>query len=38
MTHPLRIGIILGSTRNGRFADRPAEWLLEIARNAKACS
>jgi NAD(P)H-dependent FMN reductase len=28
----LRIGIILGSTRTGRFADRPAEWLLELAR------
>jgi NAD(P)H-dependent FMN reductase len=27
----LRIGIVLGSTRVGRFADRPAEWLLEIA-------
>jgi NAD(P)H-dependent FMN reductase len=24
----LRIGIVLGSTRVGRFADRPAEWLL----------
>lgn len=27
----LRIGIILGSTRTGRFADKPAEWLLNIA-------
>lgn len=27
----LRIGIILGSTRTGRFADRPAKWLLDIA-------
>ena len=27
----LRIGIVLGSTRVGRFADRPAEWLLDIA-------
>jgi NAD(P)H-dependent FMN reductase len=27
----LRIGIILGSTRTGRFADRPAKWLLELA-------
>ena len=31
MTEPLRIGIVLGSTRAGRFADRPAEWLLRIA-------
>lgn len=31
MTEPLRIGIILGSTRTGRFADRPAKWLLELA-------
>lgn len=27
-----RIGIILGSTREGRFADRPTEWLLSIAK------
>lgn len=27
----LRIGIVLGSTRVGRFADRPAEWLLALA-------
>jgi NAD(P)H-dependent FMN reductase len=26
-----RIGIILGSTRQGRFVDRPAEWLRNIA-------
>lgn len=31
MTELLRIGIVLGSTRTGRFADRPAEWLLKIA-------
>lgn len=31
MTQPLRIGIVLGSTRAGRFADRPAQWLLERA-------
>ena len=30
MSEPLRVGIILGSTRQGRFADRPAEWLLGI--------
>lgn len=30
MTTP-RIGIIIGSTREGRFADTPANWLIEIA-------
>ena len=32
MPDPLRIGLILSTTRAARFADRPAEWLLEIAR------
>lgn len=32
MSEPLRTGIIVGSTRRGRFADRPAQWLLELAR------
>ncbi len=32
MTEPLRIGIVLGSTRVGRFADKPAGWLLELAK------
>ena len=32
MTQPLRIGIVLDSTRTGRFADRPAEWLFGIAK------
>jgi NAD(P)H-dependent FMN reductase len=27
-----RIGIVLGSTREGRFADRPTEWLVNIAK------
>lgn len=31
MSEPLRIGVILGSTRPGRFADKPAEWLLGLA-------
>jgi NAD(P)H-dependent FMN reductase len=31
-THRPRIGIIVGSTRQGRFGDRPADWILEIAR------
>src|SRR5262245_49717898 len=32
MSELLRIGIVLGSTRTGRFADRPAEWLLGLAK------
>jgi NAD(P)H-dependent FMN reductase len=31
MNEPLRVGIVLGSTRAARFADRPAEWLMQIA-------
>lgn len=31
MTEPLQIGVILGSTRIGRFADRPAQWLMSLA-------
>lgn len=27
----MNIGFVLGSTRTGRFADRPAQWLLELA-------
>lgn len=30
MTRP-RIAIIIGSTRRNRFADKPAQWLLEVA-------
>jgi NAD(P)H-dependent FMN reductase len=30
MTKP-RIGIVISTTREGRFADTPANWLLEIA-------
>jgi NAD(P)H-dependent FMN reductase len=26
-----RIGVILSTTRTGRFADRPAEWLMKLA-------
>ncbi|MGG6899158.1 NADPH-dependent FMN reductase, partial [Rhizobium sp. BR 315] len=26
-----RIGIILGSTREGRFGDKPARWISDIA-------
>lgn len=32
ITHRPRIGIIVGSTRQGRFGDRPANWILNIAR------
>ena len=31
MSEPLRTGIIVGSTRPGRFAERPAAWLHELA-------
>ncbi|QPC88393.1 FMN reductase [Mesorhizobium sp. NBSH29] len=31
MTKP-KIGIIIGSTREGRFADRPAAWINDIAK------
>lgn len=27
-----RIGVILSTTRQGRFADRPTEWIMNIAR------
>lgn len=27
-----KIGIIISTTRQGRFADRPTQWLLDIAR------
>jgi NAD(P)H-dependent FMN reductase len=33
MTSPLpRIGIIIGSTREGRFGEKPAHWIHEIAK------
>ncbi|MGY6710702.1 MAG: NADPH-dependent FMN reductase [Rhizobiaceae bacterium] len=32
MTKP-KIGIIVGSTREGRFADHPAEWIAQLARD-----
>lgn len=28
----LKIGIIISTTRQGRFADRPTQWLLDIAK------
>jgi NAD(P)H-dependent FMN reductase len=31
-SHQLRIGIIVGSTREGRFGNKPARWIHEIAR------
>ena len=30
MTKP-KIGLILSTTRQGRFADRPTQWVLDIA-------
>ncbi len=32
MTDPLRIGIIPGTTREGRFADKPLSWLASLAK------
>lgn len=32
MSNTPRIGIILSTTRETRFADRPAQWVLDIAR------
>lgn len=31
MTAPVRVGLVLGSTRPARFADRPAAWFAELA-------
>jgi NAD(P)H-dependent FMN reductase len=28
---PPHIGIVIGSTRQGRFGDKPAQWILELA-------
>lgn len=32
MTRKPRIAVIIGSTRDTRFADKPAEWILGLAR------
>ena len=33
MSPPLpRIGIVIGSTREGRFGEKPARWIHEIAK------
>jgi len=32
MPHPPRIGVILSTTRVGRFADKPTEWLMNVAK------
>jgi len=29
-----RIGIVIGSTREGRFGEKPAHWINEIASSA----
>lgn len=31
-TQQPRIGIVIGSTREGRFSEKPAHWIYEIAR------
>ncbi|EBX4817022.1 NAD(P)H-dependent oxidoreductase [Salmonella enterica subsp. enterica] len=28
-----KIGVILGSTREGRFGDKPAKWILDLGKN-----
>jgi len=38
MTEPLQIGVILGSTRLGRFADKPAEWVMGLARKCEGAT
>ena len=35
MTEPLKIGVIMGSTRPGRFADKPAEWVMGLGRKCE---
>ncbi|MDP3988906.1 MAG: NAD(P)H-dependent oxidoreductase, partial [bacterium] len=35
---PLHIKIILASVRQGRFGDKPAKWIAEIAKNTKGIS
>jgi len=35
MNEPLQIGVILGSTRMGRFADKPAEWVMDLGRKCE---
>jgi NAD(P)H-dependent FMN reductase len=35
MSEPLQIGVILGSTRVGRFADKPAEWVMDLGRKCE---
>ena len=32
MNTPLKIKIILGSTRQNRFGDKPAQWILDEAK------
>ena len=35
MTTPIKIKIILGSTREGRFSEKPGRWILEQLKNVK---
>jgi NAD(P)H-dependent FMN reductase len=38
MTEPLQIGVVVGSTRIGRFADKPAEWVMSLARTCEGAT
>ena len=33
-----RIGIVIGSTREGRFGEKPAHWIHEIAKDSAPTS
>jgi NAD(P)H-dependent FMN reductase len=35
MTELLQIGVVLGSTRIGRFANKPAEWVMGLAQKCE---
>lgn len=34
-TSPLKVKVILGSTRQGRFGDKPGNWIFDEAKNLK---
>ena len=38
MNETINLQIILGSTRQNRFGDKPAKWILETARNKEGVS
>ena len=37
MTTLPRIGIVISTTRANRFADKPTQWLLDIASKHTTC-